>query len=90
MIVAPLAFYALAAASRLIGRALRGQGGWLKSRIALFWSLLSTAPIELVAGAASMLPFEFAPIASNALSWVAAGAFAIIWTFAIMESENPP
>ncbi|MDE0532321.1 MAG: YIP1 family protein [Albidovulum sp.] len=91
VLVAPLAFYALAAASRLIGRAFGGRSNWRNSRIALFWSLLSAAPLGLVAGAASMLlPLEFAPIVMNVLSWVAAGAFALIWAIGILEAENPP
>ena len=90
VVIAPLAFYALAAASRLIGRAFGGRSNWRRSRIALFWSLLSAAPLGLAAGTASLLPFEFAAPALDAFSVLAACAFAVIWAFGILEAESPP
>ncbi len=90
VLIAPLAFYALAAASRLIGRAFGGRGNWRDSRIALFWALLSVAPIGLAAGAAAALPFEFDQAVADALSLFAAVAFAVIWAFGILEAEVPP
>lgn len=43
-------WYALAAVSRLVARALGGQGSWYSARIALFWALASVSPAMLLQG----------------------------------------
>lgn len=50
LFVAPLVFYALAAAAHLIARALGGRGTWLSARVATFWALLAAAPAWLLHG----------------------------------------
>lgn len=46
----PLVLYILAALSHLVARAFGGRGDWYSARLALFWSLLATAPLLLLHG----------------------------------------
>lgn len=46
-------WYGLAALSRLVGRALGGQGSWYGARIALFWALAAIGPLMLLQGLVS-------------------------------------
>lgn len=48
--IAPLLFYGLAALSHLVARILGGRGDFYGARIALFWALLSSAPLMLLQG----------------------------------------
>ena len=50
LFIAPLGFYALAALSHVVARALGGQGSWYGARLALFWALLVVAPPALLQG----------------------------------------
>lgn len=43
-------WYGLAAVSRMIARALGGQGGWYGARVALFWALATVSPLMLLQG----------------------------------------
>lgn len=43
-------WYALAAAGRLGGRLLGGQGTWYAARLALFWALATVSPLMLLQG----------------------------------------
>ncbi len=43
-------WYGLAALSRLIARALGGQGSWYAARLALFWALATVSPLMLLQG----------------------------------------
>jgi hypothetical protein len=43
-------WYVLAALSRLVSRALGGQGSWYGARIALFWALATVGPLMLLQG----------------------------------------
>lgn len=43
-------WYGLAALSRVIARALGGQGSWYAARIALFWALATVSPLMLLQG----------------------------------------
>jgi hypothetical protein len=42
--------YGLAALSRIVARALGGQGSWYAARIALFWALATVGPLLLLQG----------------------------------------
>lgn len=46
-------WYALAALSRLVARAMGGQGSWYGARIALFWALAAIGPLMLLQGLVS-------------------------------------
>jgi len=48
--LAPLVFYALAFIAHLIARAAGGTGPSYNARLALFWSLLASAPLILLNG----------------------------------------
>ena len=48
--LAPLVFYALAFVAHLIARAFGGKGSSYNARLALFWSLLASAPLILLNG----------------------------------------
>jgi hypothetical protein len=43
-------WYGLAALSRLVARALGGQGNWYSARLALFWALATVSPLMLLQG----------------------------------------
>lgn len=43
-------WYALAAASRLVARAMGGRGSWYSARLALFWALATVSPLMLLQG----------------------------------------
>ncbi|MFZ5963003.1 YIP1 family protein [Thalassococcus sp. BH17M4-6] len=50
LFIAPLGLYLLAALSHLLARLVGGQGDWYGARLALFWSLLASAPLILLNG----------------------------------------
>lgn len=50
LFIAPLALYAIAAATHIVAKALRGQGDWYGARLALFWALLAAGPLMLLNG----------------------------------------
>jgi len=50
LFVAPLAFYAIAAASHSIARLFGGRASWYEARMALFWALLAASPLWLLTG----------------------------------------
>lgn len=50
VLLAPLMFLLIAAGSHPVARLFGGQGGWRDARLALFWSLLCTAPVVLFQG----------------------------------------
>lgn len=43
-------WYALAGLSHLVAQQFGGKGGYLQARVALFWALLSVAPVMLLQG----------------------------------------
>ena len=43
-------WYGLAALSRIVARAMGGQGSWYGARIALFWALATIGPLMLLQG----------------------------------------
>jgi hypothetical protein len=43
-------WYGLAALSRLVARAVGGQGSWYSARLALFWALAAISPFMLLQG----------------------------------------
>ena len=46
----PLLVYALAAIVHLLARLVGGRGSWYSSRLALFWALLASSPLLVLAG----------------------------------------
>lgn len=85
---APLMCYALAGVSRLVGMIFRGRGTWYSTRLALFWTMLATAPAWLFAGLVNGF-LEPGP----AQQIVGAGlllAFLSIWGICLREAEMAP
>lgn len=86
LFVAPLVAYGLAALAHLVARAFGAGPGFLKARVALFWSLLLAAPLglALVAGRVVAerlgIPTLLAPVA-----WAALGLW--LWLFAAGFAE---
>jgi len=86
LVFAPLAFYGLAALSRLIARGFGGTGSWFSARLALFWSLLVVSPVWLLYGlVAGLIGHDTAKTAAGLLL---AGCFVYIWGAALREAET--
>lgn len=79
-------WYGLAALSRVIARALGGQGSWYAARIALFWALATVGPLLLLQGLVAGL------IGPGPALWViSAGiglAFLWLWLTMLHEAER--
>lgn len=79
-------WYGLAALSRLVSRALGGQGSWYSARIALFWALASVSPLMLLQGlVAGMIgpgPGYFA------VTTIVGLAFLYLWLSMLHETER--
>lgn len=86
VIVAPLLLYAVAGASHVVAKVVGGQGSFYAARIALFWSLLATAPALLFYG---LLAGFQGPVVSTqivGLLWLL--AFLTIWSLSLWEAEQ--
>lgn len=85
--VAPLFFYGLAALSRLVARMAGGKGTYSTARIALFWSLLTIAPLALARGLVSGLvgPGPVDMIAGL----IVLGFFGYLWFANLRAAERP-
>ncbi len=87
VLLMPLVFYAIAALSHVIARVLGGQGSWYGARLALFWTLLATAPLLLFYGLLQGF-LGAAPItAIVGAGWLI--AFGLIWVQTLREAERP-
>lgn len=86
LFIAPLALYALAAASHLVARALGGRGTGYGARLALFWSLLAASPLWLLTGLVAGL---IGPGPALTLTGaVALAGFGALWLLALVEAER--
>jgi hypothetical protein len=86
MFIAPLLLYALAALSHLIARLMGGRGTWLSARIALFWTLLATAPLFLLYGLVAGFIGQGPALSLTGL--VALSGFLAHWVLALAEAEG--
>ena len=77
VLLAPIMFLLIAAASHLIAKVLGGQGVWLDARLALFWSLLAVTPLVLFQGLVAGLIGPGS--AYNAATILVTIAFLVIW-----------
>ncbi len=87
--VAPLLFYAAAAATHLVARAFGGAGSHLAARTAVFWSVLLAGPIAI---ALALLRVAVEALRAGALlPWVSylgyAGLAFWFWLFAASLAE---
>ncbi len=85
IIFAPILFYGVAGLSRLIAKALGGQGTWLRARLALFWSLLAVSPLVMLHGLVA--GFIGTGPALNSTSLIGFVAFMAIWVLCLKETE---
>jgi len=79
-------WYALAALSRLVARALGGEGSWYGARVALFWALAAVGPLMLFQGlVAGMIGPSPALTAVRVLVGI---AFLWLWATLLHEAEH--
>lgn len=88
LFIMPLVFYAVAALSHLVARLLGGQGHWYDARLALFWTVLATAPGFLLVGLLSGLAGPGAAV--NLVALLLLLAFLYIWGNCLIAAERAP
>ena len=86
--LAPLAFYGLAALSRIVARAAGSAMGWHGARVALFWALLAASPVALLHGIATGLGGD-GPVAP-AIWVIHLGMFLYLWFAGMAEAGRNP
>lgn len=79
-------WYGLAAVSRLVARALGGQGSWYTARVALFWALATVSPAMLLQGLVAGM-IGPGPALWAVQAFVAA-AFLTLWLAMLREVET--
>jgi hypothetical protein len=79
-------WYGLAALSRLVAKAMGGQGSWYGARIALFWALATVGPLMLLQGLVSGM-IGPGP-ALSAVTLVVGIAFVWLWATLLHEAER--
>lgn len=79
-------WYGLAALSRLVARALGGQGSWYGARLALFWALAVISPLMLLQGLAQ--GFLGQGVQANVLGAAIGLAFLALWITMLREAER--
>ncbi|MFV0245645.1 MAG: YIP1 family protein [Qingshengfaniella sp.] len=85
LFMAPLFFYALAALARILAALLGGAGTWYGARMALFWALLATTPLWLVAGLVAGVAGQ--GWISDLAGLIPALAFLVIWLLSMRAAE---
>ncbi len=84
--ILPMVAYGLAALSHLVARLLGGKGSHYGARLALFWSLLCTAPLMLFQGLAA--GFLGQGLQLTALGVLVGLAFLWLWLTLLHEAER--
>ncbi|MDE2788936.1 MAG: YIP1 family protein [Paracoccaceae bacterium] len=84
LLMAPLLLYALAAVSHLLARSVGGAGGWRESRLALFWAVLASTPMVLVAGIVAVVANRYL---STAFLTLVAALFIAYWIQCLIRVE---
>ena len=79
-------WYGLAALSRLLARALGGQGTWYGARLALFWALAVTGPLMLLLGLVEAMIGGGTQLTITRA--VIGAAFLVIWLVMLHEVER--
>jgi hypothetical protein len=79
-------WYALAALSRLVARAMGGQGTWYGARIALFWALAAIGPLMLLQGLVSGMIGPGSGL--SAVTLLVGVAFLWLWATLLHEAER--
>ncbi len=84
--IAPLLFYALAAASHLIAKLFGGQGTHWQARMALFWALLASSPLILLNGLVAGFVGEGLQLTLVGALWFA--VFLWFWISGLIRAEG--
>jgi Yip1 domain len=79
-------WYGLAALSRLVAKAMGGQGTWYGARIALFWALATVGPLMLLQGLVSGMIGPGSAL--SAVTLVVGIAFVWLWVILLHEAEK--
>lgn len=79
-------WYGLAALSRLVAKAMGGQGTWYAARVALFWALATVGPLMLLQGLVSGM-IGPGPALSAVTLLVGVG-FVWLWATLLHEAER--
>jgi hypothetical protein len=87
LVIAPLLFYLVAAASHLALKPFGARGSWFAARLALFWALLAAAPLWLLAGLVA--GFIGAGPALSLTGFAALAAFLWFWARGLWAVEFP-
>ncbi len=82
----PLFAYALAGISHLIARRFGGKGSYFAARMALFWAMLSIAPVMLLNGLAQGF-ISSGPV-SIIMGVLVLGVFLYLWGTMLVEVER--
>ncbi|MEM9032276.1 MAG: YIP1 family protein [Pseudomonadota bacterium] len=86
LIIAPLAFYALAALGHMLGALIGGGASWYQARVALFWAFLASGPLWLLNGL--VLGFIGQGAAGTLTGSIAGVAFLGFWGAGLFEVEQ--
>lgn len=87
LIIAPLLFYLIAAASHIVARLLGGKGDWYGARLALFWSLLASSPVLLLQGMVAGFIGPGPELQAVGAVWL--GVFGWFWLASLKQAERP-
>lgn len=85
--IAPLLLYAVAAVSHMVAKVLGGQGTWYTARLALFWSLLASAPLLLLHGLVAGFIGPGPQLQGVGILWLA--VFVWFWISSLRQAEGP-
>lgn len=86
LFLAPPLFYLIAGTSRIVARALGGQGSYYSARLALFWALLATGPAILFQGLCAGF---LGDVPSTSLVGIGVAAlFFFLWIANMLEAER--
>ncbi len=84
--VLPLMAYGFAALSHIIAKVLGGTGTWYGARLALFWSLLASTPLIVLAGLTK--GFVGQGIENTIVGGVWFAVFLWIWLSSLWQAET--
>lgn len=83
----PLVAYGIAALTHIIAKIFRGQGDWYGARLAMFWAMLASTPLLVLAGLVK--GFVGLGIQNTVVGAAWFIMFLFIWINNLWEAENP-
>jgi len=87
LMVWPLLMYIVAAVSHVLAKAVGGKGSFYTARLAMFWSLLASAPLLLLYGL--LAGFVGPEIGTRIVGAIWVVAFGWFWLSSLVEAEKP-